>query len=131
MGVFRQQVGVELRLAAQLHDTLGQFVSVLGFLGRMFQELIGSHAGLEAVGHEVVTLVAQHADQFSGQRLVEQSDDFLTVGVVAFGHGTVFDVLAGAAAQGRNVSQLCLSHFNLLGLIRLYATLCRRDRYWL
>ena len=54
--------------------------------------------------------------------------DGFAVGAVAFGHGAVFDVLAGAAAQGRNVSQVCFGHLNLLVLIRFCATLCRRDR---
>ena len=67
VGVFGQVVRIEVRLAAQLHDALGQLVGVLGFLVGMLEEFIGSHAGLDAAGHEVVTLVAQHADQFGGQ----------------------------------------------------------------
>ncbi len=47
-----------------------------------------------------MTLVAQHADQFGGQRFVEQADDFLPVGAIAFGHCAVLHVLPRTFAQG-------------------------------
>jgi len=87
MGVFGQVIGVELRLATQLHNALCKLVGVFHFLVGVLQELVGSHAGLEPVGHEVVALVTQHAHQFSGQGFVEQPQDFFAVGVIALGDG--------------------------------------------
>ena len=43
--------------------------------------------------------VAQHADDFSGQSFVQDFHCGLAVGVIAFGYGAMFDVLAGALAQ--------------------------------
>jgi hypothetical protein len=45
MGVLRQVVRVEVRLAAQLHDAL-EFVGVFGFLVGVFEEFFGGDAGL-------------------------------------------------------------------------------------
>ncbi len=128
MGVLGQQVRVELGFAAQLHDALGQFVGMFQFLVGVLQELIGGDAGFQAAGHEVVALVAQHADQFGGQRLIEQTQDLFAVGAVAFGHRAVFHILACPFAKGAYVRQMHVSHFNLLRLIRFCATLSGRDR---
>lgn len=94
---------VEFGLAAQLHDAFGQLVGVFRFLVGVLEEFLGGDMGFNTVGHEIVTFVAQHADQLSGQRFVEQAQDFLAIGIVAFGHGAVFDVLAGALTQGAYV----------------------------
>jgi hypothetical protein len=103
VGHFRQQVGIELRLATQLHDALGQTVGVVGFLDGVFEEFVSGDIGFQAVGHEVVALVAQHADQFGRQRFIEQTQHFFAVGAVAFGHCAVFDMLPSALAQGLNI----------------------------
>ncbi|MNG20474.1 hypothetical protein D3C84_1047300 [compost metagenome] len=47
-----------------------------------------------------MALVAQHTDQFGGQRFVEQADNFLPIGAVAFGHCAVLHVLPCTFAQG-------------------------------
>ncbi|WP_282598875.1 ferritin-like domain-containing protein, partial [Pseudomonas protegens] len=54
---------------------------------------------------EHATQEAEHADklaerivQLGGQRLVEQAQYLLAIGVVALGHGSVFHVLAGPFA---------------------------------
>ncbi|MOA52588.1 hypothetical protein D3C78_1759100 [compost metagenome] len=73
---------------------------MLGFLGGVFEKLFGGHMGFHTIGHEVVALVAQHADQFGGQCFVEQADNFLPIGAVAFGHCTVLHVLPCPFAQG-------------------------------
>ena len=98
-------VGVEVGLAAQLHDPLGKPVGVRLFLARVFQEL-----GLDRVGQHpgrgvVVAHVAQHAHPFGGQRGVQQLDDFLAVGAVGGGDGAVLDALARASAQGGGVAE--------------------------
>jgi len=71
--------------------------------------------GFEAVGHEIVAFVAQDADQFGGQRFVEQAQHFVEVGAVAFGHRAILDVLAGPCAKGRYIRQMHVTHLVLLG----------------
>ena len=65
----------------------------------MLQELRGDRVGVDALGHEVVTLVAQHADDLRGQRLVEQLDHGLAVGPVSIGDRAFFDVLPRPATK--------------------------------
>ncbi|MNS88625.1 hypothetical protein D3C72_1226060 [compost metagenome] len=103
MGVLAQVVGVQVRLATQLHDALGQLVSMLQLLGGMLEELLGGNAGFDPAGHVVVAFVAQGAHPFGGQRLVEQAQDCFPVGVVALGYGALLDMLAGALAQGFDI----------------------------
>ncbi|MNR50624.1 hypothetical protein D3C85_1701740 [compost metagenome] len=88
----------------------------------MFEKFVGGDVGFQAVGHEVVALVAQHADQLGGQRFVEQAQDFFTVGAVAFGHCAVFDVLAGTLAQGGYIGQMHIAHLDLLEANPIVAT---------
>ena len=91
----------------------------------MFEELVGGNVGFQAVGHEVVALVAQDADQFGGQRLVEQTQDLFTVGAVAFGHRAVLDVLARTFAQGGYIRQMHVAHLGLLEANPVGVTLSR------
>jgi hypothetical protein len=80
----------------------------------MFEELICCDARLEAVGHEVVALVAQHTDQFGGQRFIEQAQNLFPIGAVAFGYGAILDVLASAFSQGLYIRQMHIAHLDLL-----------------
>lgn len=50
-----------------------------------------------------MTLVTQHADQFGGQRLIEQAQYLVTVGAVALGYRAVLDVLSRTFAQGFDI----------------------------
>ncbi|MNN44362.1 hypothetical protein D3C81_1586490 [compost metagenome] len=95
-----QRVRIEVRLAAQLDDALGQFAGMCLLLLRVFQELALDCVGQHALGHEVVPVVAQHAYIFGGQRVVEQLDHHLAVGAVAVGDRSVLDVLPCPLAQG-------------------------------
>src|SRR3546814_1315304 len=63
----------------------------------MFCELGGDGRGVDAGRLEVVILVAQHADDFRRQCLVENLDHGFSVGLVAFGDRTLLYVLARAA----------------------------------
>ena len=77
-----EAVGVEVGLALQLRDAQRDLVGVAQLLVGVLEELGGDRAGVEAVGHEVVPLVAEHADDLGGQRLVEHLDHLLAVGAV-------------------------------------------------
>ena len=89
----------------QLDDALGEEVGMRHFLGRMFEELGRDRRGVDAGGHEVVALVAQHADQFRGERLVQHLEHLLAVSGIAGSHGALFDVLPCACAQGLDVGK--------------------------
>ncbi|MCY1540815.1 hypothetical protein D9M68_764760 [compost metagenome] len=95
----------EIGLAAELDDALGDLVGVaLLFIG-VGQEFFGHALRVRPLRHEVVAAIAQHADDFRGQRVVEQLQHRLAVRRIARGHGTLVDVLAGALAQGLDVGE--------------------------
>jgi hypothetical protein len=79
-------------------------------LVRVLEELRGHRLGVDALGHEVVPLVAQHADDLGGQGLVEQADDGVAVRLVALGDGAVLDVLARPVAERLDVADELLGH---------------------
>jgi hypothetical protein len=95
----RQAVGIEVWLAAQLYDTLRDQVGVsLLFVG-VLQKLGRNTLGVDAASHEIVTLVAQHANNLGGQRFVQNLDDGVAVSGVPFGDRALFDMFPGALAQ--------------------------------
>ena len=105
-----EPLGIEVGLAPELHDALGDLVRVPLLLAGVLEELRLHGLGVDALGHEVVALVAQHAHQLGGEGLVEQADDGVAVGLVGLGHGAVLDVLSGPLAQRLDVRQEVLGH---------------------
>ena len=75
-------VGVEVRLALELRDPQRDLVGVAELLVGVLEELGRDRPGVEAVGHEVVPLVAEHAHDLGGEGLVEHLDHPLAVGAV-------------------------------------------------
>jgi hypothetical protein len=65
---------------------------------RVLQELALDGLDLQSLGGVVVTLVAHHAQQLGGQRIVEHGDDFLAIAAIAFGDGALDDL--GGRADG-------------------------------
>ena len=100
-----EAVGVEVRLALQLRDAQRDLVGVAQLLVGVLQELRGHRPGVEALGHVVVPLVAQHADDLGGQRLVEHLDHPLAVGAVGVGDRALLDLLPGPLAEGLDVGE--------------------------
>ena len=73
-----------------------------------------------------MALVAQHADELRRQRLVEDLDHGLAVGLVARRDGALLDVLAGPLAQGLDVGEKRLvAHGVLRGLIDFWVGVTR------
>src|SRR2546423_4111035 len=60
---------------------------------------------MDAAGHKVMSLVAQHANDFCCQRFVQKLDHRFAIGFVAFGDRAILDMFARAFAQSLNVSQ--------------------------
>ena len=101
----------------------------------MLREFLRRDLGLRAVRHEVVPLVAQHADEFGGERLVEQHEKLRHVGAIARGHRACVDVAARALAQRLDVGQgacaigaINVRHVVLLGTNNEPAAFRRRGR---
>src|SRR6185503_16896225 len=110
----RQALGREVGLAAELGDARRDQVGVLLLIVGMLQEL-GRHAlGVDALGHEVVALVPQHADDLGGERLVEELDHHAAVGVVPGSDRAFGDVLPGPLAQRGDVGEERSGHLALL-----------------
>lgn len=105
VGAGGERVGVEVRLAAQLDDALGQFVGVLLLLLGVFQELRGHRLGVQARDRVVVPLVAQGADDLGGEGLVEDEEHALQVRAVGVGDRALLDLPAGPLADGLDVGQ--------------------------
>jgi hypothetical protein len=74
------------------------FIRVLQKLGR---DTICVNTG----SHEIVAPVAQHANDFSRQRFVQDLDHGLSVGLVAIGYRALLDVLARPLAERFDISQ--------------------------
>ncbi|MNR45720.1 hypothetical protein D3C85_1646010 [compost metagenome] len=87
MAALGQRVGVEIGLAAELHDASREPVGMPGLVAGMHQECTGDGRRGQSDRGEVVALVAQHADPLGGQRIVEQADDFLAPGAEMRRHG--------------------------------------------
>ncbi|MNT88039.1 hypothetical protein D3C72_2285330 [compost metagenome] len=71
----------------------------------MGQEFIGDALRVRPLGHVIVSAIAQHADDFGGQRVVEQLQHGIAIRGIAGGHGAIIDVLAGALAQRLDVCE--------------------------
>src|SRR5260221_7138931 len=112
----RQPVGREVGLAAELHDTRRDLVGVLLLLAGVLEELRRHALGVDTLGHEVVALVAQRADDLGGERLVQQLVHHATVGVIPGSHRTFADVLPGPLAQRGDVGEESPGHLPLLRL---------------
>ncbi len=77
VAALQQRRRIEVGLAAQLHDALGDHVGVFRLLVGVHQELVGDRRRGQALGGEMMALVAHDADEFGGQRVVEELDDVL------------------------------------------------------
>ena len=101
----REALGGEVGLAAELDDPSGGHVGMHLLLVRVLEELLGDGTGVDALGGEVVALVAQHAHQLGGEDLVQDRDHPLAVGGVGVGDRSLLDLLARATAERLDVGQ--------------------------
>ena len=98
-GALEQRTRIEIGLAAELLNALGDAVGVLAFAVGMLLEFIGHALAVNAGGHEVMVHVAQHADNLGGQSFVENRDGLLDIAFVAGGDRAVFNLIESAAAD--------------------------------
>src|SRR5690242_21951195 len=80
--IFEQVAGIEVGLAAELLDALGDAVSVLALgIGVLF-EFAGNRFAVHAGGHKVVVHVAEDAHDLSSQGLVQNFDGLFFIAAV-------------------------------------------------
>jgi len=100
-----QRVRIEFGRATQLDDAPGEQVRMAEFLVGMRQEFLRDRFRVDALGHEGVLPVAQGADQFGGERVVQQLGGRLGVETVVAGHRAFLDVFARPRPQGFDIGQ--------------------------
>src|SRR3954471_3359553 len=115
-----QAIGREVRLAAELRDALGDLIGVLALFLRVLEKLRGDGFRMAALRREVMALVTQRADDFRGERFVQQLEHHAAVGVIAGSDRPLGDVLPGALSQRADVRQECAAtrfgHFVVLAV---------------
>src|SRR6185312_3581419 len=99
----QQVFGVEVRLAAELLDSLGQHIGVLAFCVSMVLELAGHSFTVDAGGHEVMVNIAQQANDFSSKRFIEDLNGFFDVPLVTLRDGAVFHFFFRAPPKVFNI----------------------------
>jgi len=95
MAALEQRVGLEVGVAAELHDAFGELVGVRQFLIGVHQELFGDLRRIAPMRGVVVAPVAQHADELGGQGVVEQAHDLVAPRAVGRRHRAFFTVALG------------------------------------
>src|SRR5471030_110998 len=117
-----QACRVEVGRAVELGDALRDHVGVLLLFAGVLRELVGHRLRVDARGHVVMALVAQHADDLGRQRVVQQLDGGVDVAAVGLGDGTLLDVFARPALDLFDVGEerrgLWICHLVLLAFGR-------------
>src|SRR5262249_48337464 len=116
-----EALGIEVGLAAQLYDALGDAVGMGLLFAGVLKKLGLDRLRIDAFGHVVMPFVAQHAHDLGGQRFVEQLQHRVAVGVVAGSDRAVFHVLARPVSYGLDVGNKALGF--LVGSIHVPAFL--------
>ena len=74
-------------------------------LGGVFEKFGFDGFGMNARRHEIMPLIAQHADDFRGQRVIENLAGNPRVAVIRFGHGTFLDMQTRPFAERFHIRQ--------------------------
>ncbi len=90
---------VQIRLTAELRDSLGDLVHVPLLGVRVLEKLLGHAARVDSGRHVVVALVAQDAHDLGRERFVQDAQHRLDVGSIALGHRALLDVGARSPAE--------------------------------
>jgi hypothetical protein len=95
----REPLRIEVGRPARLDDAIRYRVGVLLLLVRMFEELLLHSLGGNTLGHEVVSLVPQDADNFRRKRFIQYFADLLCVRTIIRRYRALFDMRTRALAQ--------------------------------
>src|SRR5207245_10483724 len=104
-------VRIQVRLAAELIDPLGEEIEVLLFLLRVLSKLFLDRLAGESGRADGVELVAEDADDLRGDRVVQEGDGVLHLAAVVLRDGTFAQVLPSPAPNLLDVRTHCLSSF--------------------
>src|SRR5712692_9258495 len=105
MAASEQAFRIEIRRAAKLHDARGNLIGVALFVVCVLQKFGRDAFSMNSRSHEIMALVAQHANNLRRQSFVQQLHDRLSIRPISFSDRALFDVLARAFAQSLDVSQ--------------------------
>lgn len=75
------------------------------FLIGMSQEFLGDAFRSYTFRKEMVTTISQHAYEFSGQGVIEETENACSVPCVAIRHSALFDMLTRFASKGSDIGQ--------------------------
>jgi hypothetical protein len=78
--------------AGELNDALRNTVRMFLLFTRMLQKFRRGAFRDEALGHEIVALVSQHAHEFGGEGFIQKFQHRVAVRMVAGDNRTFFDV---------------------------------------
>src|SRR5262245_8934093 len=104
-GALAEAIGVQIGLAAELVDALGQHVQVLALLFGVLRELLLYGLAGQAGGADRVKLVAEDTHDFGGYRVVEQGDRVLHLAPVVLGDGAIAQMTPGPLSDLLDVVQ--------------------------
>jgi len=86
----------EVRLAAELGNSFCDLVGMRLFLAGMFEEFLRHALGVDTFRQIVMRLVAQHANDLRGKRLVQNAHYGGDVRLIGLSHGAGFHMLSCA-----------------------------------
>src|SRR5687767_2882075 len=101
----QQSFGIEIRFALKLNYSLRNLIRMPLLVVGMLQKLRRHTFSMNARRHEVMSLVAQHANDFGRQRLVQKFNYGFAISSIAFGNSAILDMFSGAFAQSFYVSE--------------------------
>src|SRR5882724_11382750 len=85
---------VEVRLALKLRDALSDLVRMRLLIVGVLEELACDGLGMNAAGHEVMTLVTQNAYDLGSKHFIQDGDHLCAIRLIAVGDRALLEVLA-------------------------------------
>ena len=88
-----QRSRIEVGLAAELLNALGDLVGVFALCIGVLLEFVAHCHGMNASRHKVVVHVAQHANNLGRERLVQDRDGLIYIAFIGVGYRAFFNFL--------------------------------------
>ena len=100
----RLQALIKVRGAVQLRNAFGDCVGVFLLSFRVFEKFFRDRLRMDSGSHVVMTFVAQNANQFGSQSLIQDLHCRFAICLVTFSDFAAFDVLTGTTPSFFNIS---------------------------
>ncbi len=75
------------------------------FFIRMLQKLLSDTLRIDPASHEIMSLIAQDADDFCRERVVEDSNNRITIGRISRCDSPLFDMFSRAITQLQDIGE--------------------------